>query len=490
MGARPGTAVTARKAIGAAFIRGAWWARCGATLLLGASATGNVIIVPVGHSRRAGTTVAADSSPGTAEAPGEHLTGRRPARLPSWAFPVALICAAFFFRIWIGHLFSYYGADAPSYTVPAQNLAAGHGYSFSQHAPYLATDIRLPGYPALLAVAFVISDSHWSVIILNSLLGAVSTFLVWLISLELNLTRTRALWATGIAAAFLSTASFAGVAETESLSVPGVMAFVYLVLLRPPRSRRMLFVGGSLLAWLVELTRDELALFVVLVAIVAARRANLRALASVALVICFLLGSGAWTLRNNLQVHRTELVDSVRTDEVLVASVNGNEGGKVYRKAGKLLHNPVISQSARTEYQKEAYSYIKDRLVHHFPTYVRSKVTYYATSLFPVPIYGVSYNTSLKFLMRFGWAALLALGYLFAFVTTRRWWKSGRRTEVVSIWLFPVFILCFEVIFQDEFRYVLPATLLLLPLVVEGVAYTVQSEREKWRRIGAGGPSP
>jgi hypothetical protein len=407
---------------------------------------------------------------------GATTTNRTP-RVAPWVFPAVLVAGAFFFRLWLGHLFSYFGGDTPGYTKIAKNLAAGHGYSLAQHAPFYATDIRLPGYPALLALSFAISGSHWSVIVVNALLGSVSTLFVWLISRGLNLTRTCALWSTGIAAVFLSTASFAGSAQSENLSVPAVLAFLYFVLIRPPKSRWALFLGGGALAWVVALTRDELVVFVVLVAVVAARRADLRVLGAVALVICFLLGSGAWVLRNEVQVHRTEYVDQVMTDQVLAWSVNGSTKHNLFTKAAKLLKQPTISQEQRTEYQHEVFTYVRKQLTHHFPEFVENKVKYYAESLFPVPIFGLTYNSPVKFVSRFVWTVLLGAAYLVAFFTARRWWKAGRKREVVSLWLFPIFILCFQIVFDPQYRFVLPATLLLLPTVVEGVGYAFERER-------------
>jgi hypothetical protein len=153
---------------------------------------------------------------------------------PSWVVPLGISVVAFFFRIYLGHAHPEFGGDALQYTAIARNLAAGHGYSFAHTAPYLATDIRLPAYPALLAVAFSVSGSHRSVVVLNALLGAVTTFLLWLIADGLHLSRTRALWCTGIAAFWLATASFTGTVYSENLSVPAILAFVYFVLIRPP----------------------------------------------------------------------------------------------------------------------------------------------------------------------------------------------------------------------------------------------------------------
>ncbi len=392
------------------------------------------------------------------------------AGLQSWVLPSVLVALAFFFRLLLGHEFTYYGGDAPGYTAIAKNLAAAHGYSIATHAPYVPTDIRLPSYPLLLALFFSISGSHWSVIVLNALLGATATALVWFISVGLGLTRTRALWATGIAAFFFSTASFAGIAQSENLSVPAVLALVYFVLIRPPKSRLWLFVGGSALAWLAALTRDELVFFVVIVALIAGKRAHLRVLGTLALLVCFVLGSGIWTLRNEIQVHRTEYVDSVMSEQVIVASMTGNLSNPLYREGTHLISQPAISPNERATYKHKVDTYAKNFITHHFPTFVEDKVKYFGEAFFPVPIYGLTYVSSAHTLEWLVWSLFLIAVYWFALVTTVRWWKKKRRKDVVSAWAFPAFMICFLPILDPEPRFWLPAVLLLLPLAVEGVA--------------------
>ncbi len=381
-----------------------------------------------------------------------------------------LVALALAFRLVLGHIFTYYGGDDPGYTAIGKNLAAGHGYSIATNSPYVATDIRLPGYPAFLAFTFLFSGSHWSIIVLNALLGAATTLFVWLISRGLGLSRTRALWATGISALFLSSASLAGGAQSENLSIPAVLALVYFVLIKPPKSKVWLFVGGSLLAWLVALTRDELVIFVVLVAVVAARRAHLKAVTSLALILCFLLGSGAWFIRNDVQVHRTEYVDSVITDETIVASVSCNLKSPAYQQAQYLLTQPSISPAERSSYQHQTSEYVKETLDHHLTTAVEEKAKYYAESLVPVPIFGLIYVNTINALGWFAWSLVLLVMYLLALVTATRWWKSGRRTDVVSLLLFPTFMLCFEVFIDPEYRYWLPSVLLLLPMAVAALS--------------------
>jgi hypothetical protein len=390
---------------------------------------------------------------------------REAAERPAWALLTVILVAAFCFRFLLAYRFAFYGGDAAGYTTLATNLASLHGYSVAHTAPYVASDIRVPAYPALLAVAFAINTSHWSVIILNALLGTLSTLLIWPLSRGLGLTQKRALWATGMAALFFSTASIADSALSENLSIPAVLALVTFVLVRPPHSRLALFAGGSMLAWVVALTRDELVAFVVLVAIVAGRRAHLRAVGSVALVLCFLVGSGAWVVRNEIQVHRTEYVDSVMTEQVFMATLDGTIKNPLYIKAEHLIDEPQIAPAERTAYGHQVNAYVKNDVEHHFPSFVRNKAHYLIASIIPVPIY--SLTNRLGWLI---WSLFLVVEYVFATLTGVRWWRAGRKADVVSIAVFPVFILCCELIFAPLSRYWLPATLLLIPPAIEGVA--------------------
>src|SRR5664280_1281219 len=78
-----------------------------------------------------------------------------------WVIISVILVAAFCFRILLGYHFAFYGGDAAGYTTLATNLSSLHGYSVAHQAPYIASDIRVPAYPALLAVAFAIHMSHW-----------------------------------------------------------------------------------------------------------------------------------------------------------------------------------------------------------------------------------------------------------------------------------------------------------------------------------------
>ena len=53
--------------------------------------------------------------------------------------------------------------------------------------------------------------------------------------------------------------------------------------------------------------------------------------------------------------------------------------------------------------------------------------------------------------------------YFLAVLSAVKWWRGGRRRDVVTLGLFPVFIAAFMVFIDPQPRFWLPAVLLLLP---------------------------
>ena len=109
-------------------------------------------------------------------------------------------------------------------------------------------------------------------------------------------------------------------------------------------------------------------------------------------------------------------------------------------------------------------------ILHEPVTVAEQQATYFLEALFPVPIYGVTYTSSLLFLERMAWSILLLIEYALAAVTGVKWWRAGRRRDVVSIGLFPAFIVVFMVFIDPQPRFWLPSVLLLLPIAVVGAA--------------------
>jgi hypothetical protein len=219
------------------------------------------------------------------------------------------------------------------------------------------------------------------------------------------------------------------------------------------------------------LTRDELVLFVVVVALVAARRAKLKVVGTVLLVACFLAGPGAWVIRNQVQVNRTEFVDSLMSDSVVIATLNGqNFSAPLYVQSQNLAFDPHTTRGQRMQFHQQFDDYAKHMILHEPFTVAEQQATYYLEAFFPVPIYGVTYTSSLLFLERMAWSLLLLAEYVLAAVTAVKWWRGGRRRDVVTLGVFPIFIAACMLFIDPQPRFWLPAVLLLLPAAVTGVA--------------------
>ncbi len=388
-----------------------------------------------------------------------------------WAPVVVCLLVAFVFRLILGHYVLVFKGETATYKAIAHNLAAGHGYSKVTSPPYIATDLRWPAYPVLLSLAYLIDNSHASLVVLNAILGTISTFLVYLMCGAVNLSHRLSVAATATAALFISTASIAGVAAVENLSVPAVLAFVYVVLLRPPQSRVALFVFGSGLAWLAALTRQELVAFVVIAAVVAGRRVKLRALASIGLVVCFLVGPVLWVARNEIQLHRLEYSDSLQVDQALLTAVDTHwEGSRLYKEGGKLSRRREVTPAQRSQYQSAVFHKDEQYLEHDFLGFVGGKVSPVIQYPFPDPIDGYVYGVSAAAtLAKLVWYLFLLAEYVLAVIAGWRWWRSGDRWNVVGIGLFPAFALCLAAVDSPEPRYWLPSVLLLLPAAFAGI---------------------
>lgn len=411
--------------------------------------------------------------------------------LSRWGPVLACAAAAFLFRLLIGHVFQGLGLDASQYTSIASNLAQGHGYSQVSSPPYVPSDLRLPAYPLALALAFVINDSNGAVIVLNALLGAISTLLVFLVSEELGISYWKSVTGAAISAMFFSTASLAGVAAAENLSIPAVLAFVYVVLLRPGRSRIALFVLGSLFAWIVAFSRYELVFFVLIAGVLGGRRAGLRWLATVGLCACFLLGPAAWVLRNDVSVHRLEYGDSILADKGLYSSVNPKLGVPILEQGNALIRQHQVTPAQRAHYASEIHSAIRDYLSHHFSGFVSGKFSAAIEYPFPPPIYGLGYSSDLvSTLGRLGWSAFLLFGYACAVIGGWRWWRGGRRWNVMALGLFPAFSLCLVPLIDAVQRYWMPSLLLLIPAAVAGASEVPAILGTVYRAIFPARPAP
>jgi hypothetical protein len=151
---------------------------------------------------------------------------------------------------------------------------------------------------------------------------------------------------------------------------------------------------------------------------------------TVLLVACFLFGPGAWVIRNQVQVHRTELVDSLMSDSVVIATLNGqNFSAPLYVRSQDLAFDPHTTQAQRVQFHQQFDDYAKHMVLHEPFTVAEQQATYYLEAFFPVPIYGVTYTSSLLFLERMAWSVLLLGEYFLAVLTAVKWWAGAAGTS-------------------------------------------------------------
>ena len=98
------------------------------------------------------------------------------------------------------------------------------------------------------------------------------------------------------------------------------------------------------------------------------------------------------------------------------------------------------------------------------------QATYYLEAFFPVPDLRGDLHQSLLFLERMAWSLLLLAEYVLAAVTAVKRWRGGRLRDVVTLGVFPIFIVACMLFIDPQPRFWLPAVLLLLPAAVTGVA--------------------
>ncbi len=193
-------------------------------------------------------------------------------------------------------------SDAQIYHLLARNMVAGHGYSDSKSEPYGATRIRTPGYPSFIALVYLIfGPDHRTILFVQSALGALTAFLVYLLGRRLFDTRA------GLTAAFV-VALYPALIHydtrilregfTSTVLTLTVLLSVYAFNTR--RKNRRLVTAGALLV-LLSMCRPELILlFAPVVYLLARPLSHIRTLWRPALLVALpiLLVWVPWTIRN------------------------------------------------------------------------------------------------------------------------------------------------------------------------------------------------
>lgn len=392
--------------------------------------------------------------------------------------------------------------DSREYLRLGYNLAHGHGYSFSASPPYTPTDYRMPGYPALIAVADWLHAGYDGIVVVNVLLGALTTVAMFAIARRVFAEQPRLAFGVGLAAALYPTlVAFAAVGYSENLYVCAICWFIYAVFFQPTRDGGRLrsivtiFVSGTLVAF----ARSEGIVVLVAASVIGlwlrngARRGIVIALALV------LIAPVGWALRNDAAVGRLELTDPVGRDMTLLLSFNNGRltsplfhyGLVIARDQpalGDALPRNAASVSERGAYHDAVISYVKVSL----RTRLGGIIAYKAKSLAELPFVPIVWQWSThsdyaitesashvtpRNLARLAWGVLLLLEYCLALGGLVRWWQQRRYRDLAAVMLYPVIVFGLAIPFHAELRLWFPAALLLLLPAGEGAFWI----RRRWR---------
>ncbi len=264
----------------------------------------------------------ADARPDAA-APRVQLAARLSATLRNHAVQVALVVGlAFALRLaWvlITHWRPLFDDDAFRYDFTARALASGQGYIHLTGDP---TAFWPPGYPVLLATAYVVFGEKVIVAqMLNVALGTATVWLAYLIGRRL-FGRGPALLGAGIVACFPSLIFYTGVTLSEITFTFLALLAIYLLIVetqsgrpRDPSAgsgqRLRLLLGAGLVLGLAALTRGQ-ALLLPLVLVPFWLRSGVSWRRICPKLAALALGMGLivapWTARNAIQLHAPVLI--------------------------------------------------------------------------------------------------------------------------------------------------------------------------------------
>ena len=218
----------------------------------------------------------------------------------------------------------HYGADTPSYLIPADNLLHGQGFVNALHQPELR---RTPGYPLLLAIFRVAPLKVEYLILLQHACCVLLAVAVTAFALRVTGSRVVALTAASVLSLDLATLRIANLLLTEITSTLLITLAAWLVYraITKPGSNVLTSVAAGLLGGCAALVRPVSILYFVplsLCLFLARGRCALRPL--VFMIASFLLLPMLWSTRN--------LVDG----GYFGLSTIGTEDILYYRAAGAL----------------------------------------------------------------------------------------------------------------------------------------------------------
>lgn len=140
------------------------------------------------------------------------------------------------------------GGDSYHYALLTENLAAGHGFSISEAAPYVQDMLRSPGYPWFLLPLYFVDHSFVLAIVVQIALVIGSALLIQAIGRKF----LPAFWASAVAYAYAldpTTIFYSLSLWSDTLFSFLLLASVWLLFVRPPRT----IVGGVIPGLLLAL---------------------------------------------------------------------------------------------------------------------------------------------------------------------------------------------------------------------------------------------
>ncbi len=224
---------------------------------------------------------------------------------------------------------AFNGGDSAQYTLLAQNMVENGDFSFSTTPPYQADITRTPGYPAFLAIFYVLAGHQNSPILIIAaqvILGMINVYLVLVIGRQL-LSPGLAIIGALLYAIAPAAAIYDGLVMSETLCATFLLLGLWLTL-RAGKERPWLYATGAGIAFGLSVLVRPIGLYFIPLpmAVVLIRQGVNRRAVGLALVMCatFVLTLLPWYIRNYVQ-YRAVIFTSLANSNLLIYNVGSIE---------------------------------------------------------------------------------------------------------------------------------------------------------------------
>ena len=400
---------------------------------------------------------------------------------------------AFALVVRLGWVLTHDVKDFDEYWEIVTHLLAGRGFALPEDGRVAATNIRVPLYPLLLAAITWLGGS-WKVIgVLQAVLSAATCGYAHGIGRQLFGARV------GLLAALLVACDFplivmTGWLLTETLYVFLLGGIVYWVVTDKWQTTRGAILIG-LFAGAACLTRSEAWLYLVLLLIAVLLSPSLRLSVSPSAAIRRMLWAAAiavlcvtpWLLRNHFVLGQTAMSEPMLLDFNLYRGLTDIRGdAKDYgfdfylalRRNrsyfdGRRLEAPGVRTEIRSrilnEWQQlmrtQPRRVVQKRLYNFYVLWIYRGGFYVTES---VGLAEAWHKHDFADLLR---KAFFYLGLSVAPLALAWWgaWRAGWRKKVALLWLYPLTITLLMIPLWADYRYSLPAHVMLAPLIARAL---------------------